>query len=464
MKNSKGQILAGAVLLLTVLLILVPAVIYWVQNESHWGVSEEQTTTAFDLADAAVQRGYWEVHSSTITCAEALAGQTIAGYNFDTTYTDMPGGSYRIKISSSGTNLITVIGEGRDSRKKQVRAIQGVFENETVYSPLMAQGMISWGKGLGVYWGPIMSQGNLQLTSDYVANWYFPQLYAKGDVIGTTNNPRDTNWPLPPSTDGLTWWANYQYVPPLPVLDFAELRSSAAATNTLNVYGCKDSTPVGNWDLRSSCTSSGNHNTHFGDSYNYKLGAKNQPNNSYVWYWDGDLTLSGAYCGNSPCNESTGLYGTVIVRGNLTVDTPGEYSYVGHVPTNAWVQEQKLTKTAYDTSASGEYPADLGLHDSNSTFKFGTDSWTQPAGGGSGWVSTVGIRGFTYVGGNLVIDQFMDFNGAVWVNGSVVANNGSNTAFCAIYYNDQISLPTLNVVLVQQSWKEISPSTLSSWP
>ena len=85
---------------------------------------------------------------------------------------------------------------------------------------------------------------------------------------------------------------------------------------------------------------------------------------------------------------------------------------------------------------------------------------------GSGWVTTVGMRGFTYVGGNLYLpnaNSFMDFNGAVWVVGDVVASGGSANAYCGIFYNDTLDLPTLNVVLVRRSWTEVTPSA-QAWP
>ena len=77
----------------------------------------------------------------------------------------------------------------------------------------------------------------------------------------------------------------------------------------------------------------------------------------------------------------------------------------------------------------------------------------------------MGRRGFTYVGGNLTITNngFMDFNGAVWVNGDVIANGASQTTFCGVLFDDQLVLPTLNVILTQQSWQETNPSTVS-WP
>ena len=62
----------------------------------------------------------------------------------------------------------------------------------------------------------------------------YPRKFAKGVVLcnntapATCNpatNARDTNGLTPPNTGGAEWWSDYQFVPPLPVLDFAALRS-----------------------------------------------------------------------------------------------------------------------------------------------------------------------------------------------------------------------------------------------
>ena len=322
MRTSRaGQVLVGVVLLMLVLLIIVPAVVQWVQQEARMSVKDRKTATAFNLAEAAVDRGYWKAKSSTGTIADALSGDAIAGYSFDTTYRDVAGGSYRVYMTSAANKSITIIGEGRDDSTKEVRSLSVVFQNRTIYSPLLAQGNINYLRGVGIFWGPIMSQGNITLDNT-TAQWYFPLKYARANVIGTAGNPRDKTWPLPPNTDSTEWWANYPYVPELPILDFATLRSSAAATHTLNVYGCKNGTyytspTTGNnvagaapWDARSSCGDGSPHYTaasagacygascHFGNSWNHTLSAKNQPNTDYVWYWDGDVTFSGA--GNTP--------------------------------------------------------------------------------------------------------------------------------------------------------------------
>jgi hypothetical protein len=300
---------------------------------------------------------------------------------------------------------------------------------------------------------------------DYIASLYFPRKYAKGVVLGTAANPRDVNGMAPPNTDNTEWWSEYSGVPNVPVLDFVSLRSSAAATGTLNVFGCKGTGAA--WDLRGTCSTNATpHAQHFGDSTNYITTHGLDPNKDYVWYWDqgNDVTLTGAFCGSSPCSpgQSTALRGTIIVRGNLTIDTPGDYVYSGHVPANAWQEHNKLLINDYDSSDTGEYPADIGLHKSTGTFRFGTDTWTQP-GGSSGWKTTVGIRGFTYVGGNLTIVSFMDFHGAVWVNGAVTASGGDASHFCGIFYDDSLVVPTLNVILLPISWQEVAASP-TAWP
>lgn len=470
-RGSGGQVLAGVVLLMLLLVTMVPTVVLWMQHEARLTVKSRKTTTALNLAQTAVDRGYWKAKSSTGTIAQALSGQSIAGYAFDKTYTDVPGGTYRISITSTSNASITIIGEGRDSSTKETRSLSVVFQNRTIYSPLLAQGNVTYTKGMCLYWGPLMSQGSVTLDNT-TSQWYFPRKFARASVVGTASNPRDTTWPLPPNTDNVEWWANYPYVPELPILDFATLRSSAAATQTLNVYGCKNSTTHTDavtgltvagrapWDGSGSCASTPPHNTHFGNSYNHPRGTGNDQT-PYVWYWDGDVTLTGPGA-NPNAGLDAGLRGIIIVRGNLTIDAGGDYKYTGPVPANAWQEHTKLLKTTFDTNATLEYPADAGFHKTDATWDFGTATFCQP-GQGCNWVNTVGIRGFVYVGGNLIIKSFLDVNGAIWVNGNVTANcpNGDpncNSHFAGVFYDDTLSVPTLNVILVRTSWQEVSPS------
>jgi hypothetical protein len=472
-RDRRGQIVPIVLGALVVVVMVVLGLVSWLQNDTNWTVKQEKTTDAINFAEAGIDRGAWKLQSATTTWTAAAAGTVIPGYNFDTTYTDIPGGTYRIKFTSgtlpNGMATVTITAEGRDNTKKEIRAVQAVEENLVIYSPMMAGGNVTWAPGFGLFWGPIMAHGNITLNSA-VAQWYFPRKYATGDVIGTAQYPRDTTYPAPPNTDNVEWWANYSGVPSVPILDFAALKSSAQATGTYDIYGCANSNPKGTWDLNASCSCTApncptynDHNHHFGNSTNY-IKTYLDPTKSYVWYWDQDLTLTGQFNSqNQPYNpgRSTALMGMVIVMGNLTIDSPGDWLYTGYVPANAWRQHQKLLQNTYDTAAANEYPADIGLSSSAATMGFG---YTYPLihipGVGNGY-ATVGIRGFLYVDGNLTVVQggYLDINGAVWVKGNVNVQGGSMTQFCSIFYDDRLNPAALNVILQRLSWQEVTPST-----
>jgi hypothetical protein len=277
---------------------------------------------------------------------------------------------------------------------------------------------------------------------------------------------------LPPNTDNLEWWSLDTSIPELPIIDYPTLRNSANTTHTLNVYGCASSTvhtdsTTGNsftgkapWDARSVCASTETpHNLHFGNTWNHHYSPQFQPNTDYVWYWDSDVTLTG----DSTCAScSGGLRGTMIVKGNLYIDTPGQYSFTASVPPNAWKQHLRSTINTYDSSASGEYPADTGLHQNSATFAFGSTTWCLEP-GMCGLVSTPGFRGFVYVDKDLHIQNAtMDIYGSVWVNGSVYPYGTGLNHGCGIFFNNTLALPTLNVILMLQSWQEVPPST-TAW-
>ncbi len=460
--KRKGIILPIVVISFVFLALVVPLLVKLVIQDSKSSVSDQKKSVALNLAEAAIERGYWKAKSSTSTFSSIMDGGTLSGYNFDTTYNDISGGVYRIKMSSGpSVNQITIIGEGKDSQSMETRAIKAVFENKTIYSPLITNGNFTSSQFLAAFWGSIMAQGNFDLTDANAAKRYFPRKYAKGVVTGQGSYTRDTNGTAPPNTDNVEWWSLYQYVPELPILDFAVLRASAAATNTLNRYDLKS---VYNGSPCKTTTGP------LGGSYSICKRLPVQPSTytaqDVVWYWDGDVTIEGyegcsGNCSYSDCTNH-GFKGTLVVRGNMTLRSAGCYKFTGSVPAYAYLDHYKLLQNTYDTSASNEYPADIGYQVNKTTFNFGTETFRPWPGESSGWIHTVGVRGFTYVGGTLTIvgpSGFTDFVGAVWVVGNVSSSGGSGTQFCGVFYNDNITLPTLNVVLLRKSWEEQRPSS-----
>ncbi len=426
--GHRGQILVGVMVIVVILLITAPAMVAWIQQDVRLSVKDRKTTTAFNLAEAGIDRAYWKLKSSTSTWAAARAGVVIAGYNFDQNYTDISGGVYRISITSGpAADQVQVIGEGRDLLAKEKRSIQVQYSNSAVPGALISGAGISSSGDSVIHWGPMLAMNNITLSGNSALR-FFPRKLSKQAVIGTVANPRDTNGVTPPNTDNKEWWSSYD-VPELPIFDFAALRSSAAATGTLNCNGnaavLGATIPCGSACVNCSVTNLYNDSRKLADD---------------VWYWDNNASWSG----------KNGVKGTVIVRGNLNVTGVDLYNPPPViVSANAWKEYQK-----FDTGAINQYPGDLGISTSAASYDIGACGSTCE---GSFSGSDVGVYGFLYVGGTINMAGDSDVYGAVWVqSGWAGAGN------VMIFYNDKLVLPQLNVTLTRDSWKERTPIS-GSW-
>ncbi len=454
-----GIALAAVVGMVTVLMILLPMLVSWLQRDMKMSIKTHKSTIAFNLAEAGVDRGMWKLKSSTSTFALAKAGTAITGYALDTAYSDITGGRYRIRFSSGpGTRDVTIFAEGRDSTNNQTRAISAVYRNQAIPGAVISGGVITWANAFSAHWGPIMAHGNINITDANAAQDYFPRKFSRQAVTSNSKGyERDSNGLNPPNTDNKEWWSDYD-VPELPILDFATLRSSASTTTTLNIYGCnyksgKKTITNAPWSPYSCTVTSGsaNHAIHFQNSWNHSLARK-----QYTWYWDSSVIFTGDVGA-----EGNGFWGNVIIRGTLSNFAGDNYKYTGPVPESAWEEYSLISKSAGDTSSTNQYPADDGYQKNRSTFKFGSETWTggkspPPAGN-----TDIGFRGLLYVGGDLNIEGPADIHGAVYVVGNVSKAVGAERTI--VFYDDTLDLPTLNVVLVRQSWDEVLPTT-TAWP
>ena len=197
MKNRKGQILLGVIALLVVMAILIPAMVKYIQNESKWSEKERENINAFQLAESSVDRAYQKLVESTTTWAALKNGQIPAGFNFDTVYSDMDGGTYTISITSGpGLEQATIIGVGRDKQKKETRALKVVYGNASISNSaiLALQGITLDGSNEQVEWGCVMAPGSIDPNGRN-----HPQFYSASSIIGKDENPAQLN------TDSLQW-------------------------------------------------------------------------------------------------------------------------------------------------------------------------------------------------------------------------------------------------------------------
>ncbi len=408
MKKTSGQIIIGAIILLVVLAITIPALIKYMEKESDWSVKAERSTRAFQLAEAGVERGYQSLILSTTTLAAVEAGGTLSDFNFDQSYSDMPGGIYSIRLVGNPAALtITVTAVGKDTSNSEIRAIQAVYATPGAYPAAVYA--INSASILGnptVEWGPVVSPGPIITDASHT----FPRYYSSGLI-----SPFDTNAGSPPNTDNTQWWSYYP-LPPPPTIDLQAYKSAAGA-------GCTDQPSC----LSSACsvcyyTAATYPTVSPGTNHHFNNGS------ATALIVEGNLSLSGNYGNGSESGVSIQPYAWK------------EYG-------NDWSHY-----TAMDAYASSHYVTYQDAVNANyvgSGLTYGST------------ITKVFIHGFLYIGGSLSISGGGNgsFIGSMYC--ATVANLGSSHV--TVYYDSAVisNIKVQNTTITRTAWQE-SPSC--SWP
>jgi len=413
MKNKNGQVLVGVIVLLAILAILIPAMVKYVEYETKWSTKESENSNAFQLAEGAVDRGFQKMAESTTTWKNLMAGQTFAGYRFDTSYTDLSGGSYTMLITSGPLEQqATVYTVGRDKNNRETRALKVVFANASLtdVSIAAASGVTMNGNNIEVEWGAVTSPAAISILTKL-----HPSFWSAAGI------DKDSNGNAPPNNDASNWWWHSYYtgLPPTPTIDFEAYKSSAIAAGN---------DPCGNAYYQPG-NFSGNCNSLNGKTY----------------YIVGNRT-----------DFRSAITGSMIILGNLdfkngSQDTVGAYNAT--VPPLAWKQycnDWAYYRAEFDNTPPAS-PACFG-NIGNSYRSSGDVVSIDPA-----------IHGLLYVGGNLSLpngggsDDLL--HGVIIVNGVANINTNSN---CKIYYDPSIASNILatSISLSRVSWADAT----TAWP
>jgi hypothetical protein len=420
--GRRGQILPGAVAMLVILAIMVPAMVLWIQRETVFASKQSHNTVAFHLAEAGVEKAYLYISLSTITWSKIQLGQAQADYSFDKTYDDIDGGTYAISITSGpGTQQATVITVGRDRYGRETRALRVVYSNAILGDTAIFAGQgVKIAGGTNVHWGAVMSPSNIDATSRS-----YPQYWSASQIIGkdTSANPPNCDSP------GCCQWHAFQAsLPATPSIDFDFYRSSAAAT-----AGCP---------------------THAGANTAVPAGSCYYPGN--VTQWDDTTAGKTIFIEGDLSVKSPGMFhtGTLIVMGNINLPNGvwGKGTVSMTMPKKAWKQycNAWATYVAYgnDSTEPAAYP---GL---NSSYEATVTPITS---------SKVSVNGFLYVGGNFNNGGGgggnSDVYGVLYAVGTSTLSAASPVDF---YYNGEATsnVITTNVSLTRTSWQ----SDVRGWP
>lgn len=416
----KGNIILTVVLLMAVFAILIPAIVLYVRNEANWTIKERRQTTAFHLSEAGLDRGYWKLIENSSNWTTITGGGTITGYNDDVIYTDVSGGSYKIKITKIDATSLSIICNAKDSESKEFRALKAIFVKGAVIAPIDAPAYGAGG-GCTVWWGPIYSLGDIDLGSGS-ANKYWPRKMARGKIDGSgALGARDTNPNVPNIDPGADkeWWSYNSYpVPDISTPDLVYYKNLAQTTGYY--YGTYQS-PNNLQDSTPRCR----------------------------WY-DAGVRFGG----------NIHFRGYLFVVGNCDFQGGGDSTlgkYTATPPTQAWKEYAKMCPTpaaVADSGTANQYPGDAGYQNSTGSYQFGDGP---PSGPSGEWPKNVYIsfKGFIYCTGTFTAGGGNGIHGAIIVaSGGAFGGGGFH-----LFYDD-----TLNVRFssstggTKQSWQEVTPT------
>lgn len=371
-RGEQGQAMMATVAAISIIaLIFISAVVYQSMLRSKSSVNSSKGITAYEIANAAIQKGEWALYQQTSNWTLVEGGGVIPGYDGNAIFTDVPGGQYKVLIAAaSGVNSIMIKAFAKDnSPTPQYAGLEVVLSKPTSpFGALMAY-KIHLTRRTNVHWGPIYAYSSIHLEDH--ADLYYPQIFSMGKIT-----PLDTS-PTPPNTDGKQWWAfdATPGVPTWPNIDFAYYKALAQQEGTYYARGDR-SRHITHEDDDSRHLDEGEGDD---DSYSYHDIIDTQP---YVRFFDtgvkakfkgGNDFLRGIIIAMDKVDFKDGTASVSSVNSAYAAAGLGPYyPHVVNIPQNAWKQYQLV-----DTSSPGDYPGDIGgpgASGQSTTYTFGAQT------------------------------------------------------------------------------------------
>ncbi len=424
LKNNKGQSLVIILGISLLIAIMIPTMIFLLHQEAKWTVKQKKTVTAFQIAEAGLDRAVWKMNENATNWRNAAQGTIPHGSGFDgnTTFSDVAGGVYRIKVARVSDTEIAIMAAGRDDDNRELRGLYSIYGTDLLDTSIRTDGNISMSGNFEVHWGPIKTKGNINLSGAAEKRFY-PKKYATGNV-----NPRDTTGSTPPNNCTCSICLSGSYSGPewtslatIPDIEIDLDRYKTLAQN----YRPPPGSPTGTSGYRESNVTFNN----FED---------NQTSTA-TYYIKGNMTLQNSF-----------IRGRIIVEGNAEFGAAGG-----------------KTKDNYPIIV----PAGASKHYRCNNFGSvggATDPWTFWT--GRGWVENssttlnkVALHGFLFATGNLTGTA----NSTV-IGGVAIKGNAEVAGTPVVYYSPTTISPIeyKNLSWQKTIWREFHPQNFTSpnWP
>jgi len=112
--RPRGFVLPGVLMILMLLLVFIPAFVWFIQKDTKATVAEVKKDKSLHLAEIGQDRGAWKLRESDTIWNNALGGTAVSNYDGTTEFTEVAGGRYKIQFSAGpGPGEVTVLSKGK---------------------------------------------------------------------------------------------------------------------------------------------------------------------------------------------------------------------------------------------------------------------------------------------------------------------------------------------------------------
>lgn len=448
-KNKRnGQMLPMLIAILFGFLLMTFAIVGYLERESKWTLKEKQTTSAFHLAEAAVDRAEWKLNETTYGWDNCIKGAIPTLYKGTSTFFEPDQGYYKVLVSTERVgedDYVIIKAVALDIQKKETRALMAKFSRSAAVSGASIRSVtgVTISGNMTVHWGPILnSKGNIDYSAHFPRKLCGTGFYVIGrdgngiaePNIGDTNGADSRNQPL---DDEYKDWSsnNKRDVPEIEVnITSYAARAKAYTPPAGRFNGTAD--PAGSGYFTGNVSIDNNFNN---------LVIDNQPDFCIYSVGNMDLTkmkfIGPGPITNADSGKVTSNNVAVICRGTLSFPTGSGTAdpYNVYIPSAAWKEYQ-----AIDTGGTGDYNGDDGFRANKPYVDVNTFS---------GGVCV--YHGFMYCGGTFDINSGnKKIVGVCIVGGSVT---GSGT--CDVYYSKVVDESVIynSQKFSRKYWAEFMP-------
>lgn len=258
--SQGGYLLAVSVILLLVFAIFAPLLWQLSNANVKRTVRETRSDAALQLAQAGITKALWKLTQLDKSWTTVCEGGVLAGYVDDVEYTDVAGGLYKIRITSSGTpQQVKVVAKGRDALSGETRTIEAVYGQPDAAATqlsgthptnefLFNYNTNNWQYQSTVHWGSIWSFSNISMEEANSCS--FPRKFSAGKISGRDSNPQT------PNSDEKEYFA-YEMLGAPPVIDFDYYEAKAKTSVVPITVGAGKITQTGGADALATPPGSG---------------------------------------------------------------------------------------------------------------------------------------------------------------------------------------------------------------